>query len=345
MKAITYDSYGGPEVLSVGEVERPQPADGELSIRVQAAEACKSDTEMRSCSFSASWLSVPMRLVLGVRRPRRSVLGLYFAGVVDAVGAGVDGFEVGDEVYGTTGLRLGAYGEHLVLPAKAAIAAKPSSMTFAEAAALPLGAANALNGLRRAEVGAGDRVLINGAGGVIGAYGVQIARMMGAEVTGVDAARKESFVRSMGAATFVDYQTTDPATLDDRFDVIFDMVPSTPIRRMLDLLEPDGRYVSGNPRLSTMLRASRLPFTDDRIHVATDGDTRAAFEELAAMVDAGELVGIVDRVLPMEQAAEAHRLVDTEQRLGAIVLAIGLDAERHRASTTTETTGQIGFNP
>lgn len=335
MKAITYGAYGGPDVLSVSEVTRPQPADGELSIRVQAAEACKSDTEMRSCSFSASWLSVPMRLVLGVRRPRRPVLGLYFAGVIDAVGPDVEGFEVGDEVYGTTGLRLGAYGEHLVLPAKATIASKPTSMTFAEAAALPLGASNALNGLRRVEVGAGDRVLVNGAGGVIGAYAVQIARMLGAEVTGVDAAHKEAFVRSMGATTFVDYQATDLAALDDRYDVIFDMVPSTRMPRMLDLLERDGRYVSGNPRLTTMLRASRLPFNDERIHVATDGESRAALAELAAMVDAGELVGIVDRVLPMEQVAEAHRLVDTEQRLGAVVLAIGPDAERRRATSTT----------
>lgn len=335
MRAITYDSYGGPEVLSISEVERPQPADDQVSIRVQAAEACKSDTEMRSCSFSASWLSVPMRLVLGVRRPRRPVLGLYFAGVIEAVGSDVTGFEVGDEVYGTTGLRLGSYGEHLVLPAKAIMAPKPTSMTFAEAAALPLGACNALNGLRRAEVGAGDKVLINGAGGVIGAYGVQIARMLGAEVTGVDAAHKESFVRSMGAATFVDYQATDVMTLDDRYDVIFDMVPSTPIRRMLALLGPDGRYVSGNPRFTTMLRASRLPLTDDRIQTATDGESRAAFTELAAMVDEGHLVGIVDRVLPMEQVAEAHRLVDAEQRLGAIVLAIGPDAEQRRASTTT----------
>jgi len=335
MKAITYGSYGGPDVLSVSEVVRPHPADGEVSIRVQAAEACKSDTEMRSCSFSASWLSVPMRLVLGVRRPRRPILGLYFAGVIDAVGPGVEGFAVGDEVYGTTGLRLGAYGEYLVLPAKATIAPKPTSMTFAEAAALPLGASNALNGLRRAEVGAGDRVLVNGAGGAIGAYGVQIARLMGGEVTAVDAAYKESFVRSMGATTFVDYHTTDLATLGDRFDVIFDMVPSTPIRRMLDLLQPDGRYVSGNPRFTTMLRASRLPFTDDRIHTATDGESRAALTELAAMVDEGKLVGIVDRVLPMEQAAEAHRLVDTEQRLGAVVLAIGPDAQQHRAAITT----------
>ena len=244
MRAITYRAYGGPDVLSVAELTRPQPADDEILIRVEAAEASKSDTEMRSFRYDVKWFWLPLRLALGVRRPRRSVLGIYFSGVVEAVGPDVSDFAVGDEVYGATGLRLGAYGEFVVLPARAAIAAKPASMTFAEAAAVPLGAINALHFLRRAEVEPGDSVLINGAGGVIGAYGVQVARMMGGEVTGVDAAHKETFVRSMGATDFVDYQTTDVTSLDNRYDVIFDMVPSTPVSKILGLLKPGGRYAA-----------------------------------------------------------------------------------------------------
>ncbi len=331
MRAIIYRTYGGPEVLSVAELARPKPADGQLLIRVQAAEASKSDTEMRSFTYGVKWFWLPMRLALGVRRPRRGLLGIYFAGVVEAVGPDVRGFEAGDEVYGSAGLRLGAYAEYLVLPAKAVIAAKPSSMTFAEAAAVPLGALNALHFLRRAEVKPGDQVLINGAGGVIGAYGVQVAQMMGGEVTGVDAAHKESFVRSMGASAFLDYQTTDLTTLDSRYDVIFDMVPSTSVSQMLDLLKPGGRYANGNPRLKTLLRAPLSRFTDKRIHVAFADESRAGLEELAAMIDAGELSSIVGQVLSMEQAPEAHRLVDTEQRVGAIVLAIGPDATEQRA--------------
>ena len=215
--------------------------------------------------------------------------------------------------------------------ARAVIAAKPTSMTFAEAAAVPLGAINALHFLRRSEVEPGDSVLIIGAGGVIGAYGVQVARMMGGEVTGVDAAHKESFVRSMGATVFVGYQTTDVTSLDNRYDVIFDMVPSTPVSKMLGLLKPGGRYAHGNPRLTTLIRARLARFTDERIHVSQAHENRAVLEELAAMIDAGELSSIVDRVLPMEQASEAHRLVDTEQRVGAIVLAIGPDANEQRA--------------
>ena len=155
--------------------------------------------------------------------------------------------------------------------------------------------------------------------------------MMGAEVTGVDAAHKESFVRSMGATDFVDYQTTDVTSLDNRYDVIFDMVPSTPVSQILDLLKPGGRYAHGNPRLTTLIRARLSRFTDERIQVANAHENRAVLEDLAGMIDAGELSSIVDRVLPMEQASEAHRLVDTEQRVGAIVLAIGPDANEQRA--------------
>ena len=330
MRAVIYRAYGGPDVLSVAELTRPRPADDQILIRVEAAEVSKTDTEMRSFRYDVKWFWLPLRLVLGVRRPRRSVLGSYFSGVVEAVGPEVSGCAVGDEVYGATGLRLGAYGEFVVLPASAVIAAKPTSMTFAEAAAVPLGAINALHFLRRAEVEPGDSVLIIGAGGVIGAYGVQVARMMDGEVTGVDAAHKESFVRSMGATDFVDYQTTDVTSLHNRYDVIFDMVPSTPVSQILALLKPGGRYSHGNPRLTTMMRARLSRFTGERIQTANAHENRAVLDELAAMIDAGELSSIVDRVLPMEQASEAHRLVETEQRVGAIVLAIGPDANASR---------------
>lgn len=326
LRAITYHEYGGPEVLSVEETERPNAAEDEFLIRVHAAEACKSDCEMRSFDYAVKWFLIPLRLALGVRRPRRSILGLYFSGVVEEAGPKTTGFVPGDAVFGSAGLRQGAYGEFVAVPAKAPIAAKPTTMTHAEAAAVPLGGLNALHFLRRAEVSPGDNVLINGAGGVIGAYGVQIAHSMGATVTGVDASHKEAFVRSMGASEFIDYQTTDVTTVDARFDVIFDMVPGTRVAAMTSLLKPGGRYANGNPRLLTLLRAPLARFKDHTIIVAFADETSTALGELAQMIDAGDLGPIVDRVLPMEEASEAHRLVDTEERIGAVVLAIGPQA-------------------
>lgn len=324
MQAITYRRYGGPDVLSVSEVERPRVGAGELLVRVQAVEASKSDCEMRSFHYSVKWFLVPMRLFLGVRRPRRRVLGIYFAGVVDEVGDGVVGFAPGDAVFGSAGLRLGAYAEFLTVPATSPIAPKPASLTFAEAAAAVLGPVNGLHFVRQAGVRPGDRVLVNGAGGVIGAFAVQVARAMGGSVTGVDAAHKEAFVRSLGATEFVDYRERDVTALDERFDVVVDMVASSPLSKMLALLRPGGRYAHGNPRFTTLLRAPFASrFGRRRVIVRFAAETPAALGEVAAMFDAGELRPIVDRVLRMQDAPEAHRLVETEQRLGAVVLAMG----------------------
>jgi NADPH:quinone reductase-like Zn-dependent oxidoreductase len=262
--------------------------------------------------------------VVGVRRPRRSILGGYFAGEVVAVGDRVTGFAVGDAVYGGTGLRLGAYGEFLVVRGNAAVAPKPRTMSFVEAAAVPLGGLNAAHFLGRARVRPGERVLVNGAGGSIGAHAVQIARSMGAEVTGVDHPIKEELVRRLGAGEFVDYTREDVAAGGRRFDVVFDMVRSSPYRQLIGLLEPGGRYLHGNPPPGLLARAALIRRrTGKAVVVAPAPETRAALEAVTALVEAGHIGPIVDRVYPMSEVADAHRRVETEQRRGAVVLAIG----------------------
>ena len=324
MKAITYDRYGPPEVLRVEEVERPTPREDEVLIRVRAAEVTKSDVEMRSFRFSVSWFVLPLRLVLGVRRPRRRILGSYFSGVVEEVGRSVTRLAPGDEVYGCSQLRLGAHAEYVALPATYTIARKPESMSFAEAAAVPLGGLNALHFMRLAKIEPGERVLINGAGGSIGAHAVQIARAMGAEVTVVDKAIKEPMLRRLGASEFIDYTKTDFTRVGRTWNVIFDMVPSSPYDRCLASLEPGGRLLAGNARLAVFLRAVLTTrFSDKTVRVALARETPEELNALREMIDAGEIGGIVDRVHPMEEAVEAHRRVETEERLGAIVIEMG----------------------
>ena len=324
MKAITYSRYGPPEVLELAEVEKPRPGKKDILIRVRAAEATKSDCELRSFRFSVHWFSLPLRLAVGVFRPRRRILGGYFAGVVAEVGADVSGLAPGDEVFGGAGLQMGAYGEFMVLPAGASVAAKPANMTFEEAAAVPLGGLNPLHFLTLAEIRSGEQVLINGAGGSIGAHGVQIAKAMGAEVWAVDKAEKKDFIMRMGADHFIDYQTRDFTRLGLIWDVIFDMVPHGSYSKRIKALGPGGRYLTGNPRFSVMLRS---PFTnrfsDKSASFAFARETREELDTLREMIDAGSITSIVDRVLPMEQAAAAHRLVETEERLGAIVIDMG----------------------
>ncbi len=324
MKAITYSNYGPPEVLQLTEVEKPVPKDDEILIRVRAAEATKSDCEMRSFKYSVKWFWLPLRVALGVRRPKRQILGGYFSGEIESLGKDVTRFSAGDQVFGAAQLRLGAYGEYVALPAKFTIVAKPNNMSFAEAAAVPLGGLNALHFMRRAEIQAGEKVLINGAGGSIGAHAVQIAKSMDAEVTAVDSAIKEDMLRRIGADHFIDYTKSDFAGTGQTYDVIFDMVPGSSYTACIKALNPNGRYFSGNPRVSVMLRSLfTTRFSDKTAGFAFARESREELLALKEMIEDGRIGSIVDCVFPMEQAADAHRRVETEQRLGAVVIAIG----------------------
>ncbi len=323
MKAITYSNYGPPDVLQLKHVEKPIPKDDEVLIRVRAVEATKSDCEMRCFKFSVKWFWLPLRIALGVRKPRRQILGGYFSGEVESFGKDVTQFSTGDEVFGAAGLRLGAYGEYVALPASYTIVAKPGNMSFADAAAVPLGGLNALHFMRLARIQAGDKVLINGAGGSIGAHGVQIAKSMGAEVTAVDSTIKEDMLRHIGADHFIDYTKDDFARSSRTYDVIFDMVPGSSYTACIKALNPNGRYFSGNPRILVMLRSVfTTRFTNKSAKFAFARETRKELLALKEMIEDGKIGSIVDRVYPMQQAVDAHRRVETEQRLGAVVIAI-----------------------
>lgn len=324
MKAICYSRYGSPDVLRVEHVADPVPGPGEVLIRVHAAEATKADCELRSFHFAVKWFWLPLRLAVGIRRPRRRTLGAYFSGEIAALGPGVTDVAIGDAVFGSAGMRLGAYAEHVALPARSTLCPKPANMTFIEAAAVPLGGLNAIHFMRLANIAPGEAVLVNGAGGSIGAHAVQIAKSMGAVVTGVDAGHKEAFVHHMGADRFIDYAKENFASTGSTFDVVFDMVAGSNYSACIRVLRPGGRYLSGNPRLSVMLRSVLTTrFTDKTARFAFAKESREELAALKTMVESGALRPIVDRVYPMEQAADAHRLVESEGRLGAVVIEIG----------------------
>lgn len=323
MKAIVYTRYGPPDVLRVVEHPMPVPRAGEVLLRVRAVEATKSDCEMRSLRFQVSWLDLPMRVALGWFRPRRRVLGGYFSGVVAGLGEEVDGFAVGAEVFGSTRLRLGAYGEYVCLPADYTIVRKPSNIGFHEAATVPLGGLNALHFLRLADVGKGEEVLINGAGGSIGIYGVQIAKAMGARVTAVDHPRKRGLLLDVGADMFLDYTRESFSRKGPVYDVIFSMVARTGFRECMSALKPGGRYILANPKLSDMARGLLAGWRGDKVvRFAFAGEKKEELQTLADMIETGRLRPVVDRVYTMEQAAEAHRRVEAEERLGPTVISL-----------------------
>jgi len=323
MKAIVYTEYGTPDVLRVEEIEKPVPRDDEVLIRIHAAEATKADCELRSFNFAVKWFWLPLRVALGITKPNKQVLSGYFAGEVESVGREVSKFKRGDQVFGTTRLRFGAYGEYASLPASYTIVPMPHNMNFEEAAAAPLGGLNALHFMRKANIRNGEKVLINGAGGSIGTFGVQIARAMGAEVTAVDSGIKEEMLRRIGADHFFDYTREDFTESGQTYDVIFNMVARSSYSRCVNSLNPEGRYLMGNPRISDMLRAVLTSkFTLKTAFFAFAGETEEELLALKDLIEAGKIKSIVDKIYPPEQAAEAHRRVETEQRLGIVVISM-----------------------
>ena len=323
MKAIVYTEYGAPDVLHMKDIEKPEPDDGEILIRIHAVEVTKADCEIRSFKFAVKWFWLPMRIAMGVTKPKKQLLGGYFAGVVESVGKDVSKFKQGDQVFGTTRTLFGAYGEYVCLPASYTIVPKPHNTTFVEAAAVPLGGLNALHFMKKAHIRNGDKVLINGAGGSIGTFAVQIAKAMGAEVTAVDSTIKEQVLRQTGADHFFDYTREDFTDSGHTYDVIFNMVAGGTYSKCVNVLNSGGRYLMGNPRLSDMLKSvftSR--FTSKTAIFAFAGEKEEELFELKEMIEEGKIKSIIDRVYSPEQAVEAHRRVETEQRLGIVVISM-----------------------
>ena len=328
MKAIIYKKYGSPDVLQVKQVEKPAPGDDEILIKVHAAEVTKADCEMRSFKFQVKWFWLPLRVALGFTKPKKQILGGYFAGVVESVGQDVTKFKQGDQVFGSARLRLGAYGEYMCLPASYTLVSKPHNLSFEEAAAVPLGGLNALHFLRKANIQNGERVLVNGAGGSIGTFGVQIAKAMGAEVTAVDSTIKGEMLRRIGADHFIDYTKEDFTKTGRTYDVIFSMVAKSAYSRCVKVLNPGGRYLMANPRISDMMRSVLTAgFSDKTAIFVFAGEKQKELLALKEWIEAGKLKPVVDNIYCFEQVAEAHRRVETEQRLGAVVISLVHDAK------------------
>lgn len=323
MQAVVYEKYGTTEVLQLKDLARPVPQDDEILIRVFAVEATKGDCELRSFNYQVKWFWLPLRIALGLIKPRKQVLGSYFAGEIESVGKDVTNFVPGDQVFGAAKLRMGAYAEYLCLPASYTIAPKPENLDFEEAAAVPLGGLNALHFMRRAGIKEGEKVLVNGAGGSIGTFAVQIAKFMGAEVTAVDSGIKREMLLGIGADHFVDYGAEDFTNQGKTYDVIFNMVAKASFSKCVSVLKPNGRYLMGNPRFSDMLRAvltSRM--TDKTVQFAFAAETREELLVLKEMIEQGKLKPALDKVYPLERVAEAHQRVETEQRLGIVVIGM-----------------------
>lgn len=317
MKAVVCTRYGPPEVLEVREVEKPVPRDDEVLIKVRASTVTAGDCEIRAFRFGPLfWL--PLRLVFGLARPRKNIFGQEISGEIEAKGKAVKAFREGDAVFASTEMRLGGHAEYVCLKGGQAIAAKPEKLSFEEAAALPM-AMEALYFLKKAGLERGEKLLVNGAGGSIGTFAVQLARCWGAEVSAVDSEEKLSMLRTLGAAHVADYAKQGFFNSGETFDLVFDVVNKAPFPEILARLKPKGRYVMATPELGRLLRgagARRKVLTGLAKYTAED---LGFIKELA---EAGKLRPMIDRVFPLEEAAEAHRYVESGSKKGDVVLRI-----------------------
>jgi NADPH:quinone reductase-like Zn-dependent oxidoreductase len=328
MKAIVWTAYGPPEVLQLQELEKPVPEENEILIRVRAATVTAGDCEMRGLKFPP-YLRLPMRMFTGFRRPTRvKIIGQELAGEVEAIGEGVTQYKVGDRVFGSAGLGAGTYAEYICLPEvpgemDGALAVKPANVTFEEAAAVPLGGLEALHFLRQAHIQPGHRVLINGAGGSIGTFGVQLAKYYGAEVTAVDSAEKLEMLDSLGADHVVDYIREDFTRSGQMYDVIFDVVGASPYARSLRSLSKDGSYLIANPRLSLVPRGWWTSRTSTkRVFLTTSSPNKEDLLFLKELVETKVIKAVIDRIYPLEETVDAHRYVESGVKKGNVVITV-----------------------
>jgi len=322
VKAVIWTKYGPPDVLRLREIPKPAPGDDEVLVRIIATSVFAGDCELRKFDFPLSfWL--PLRFMFGLFKPRIRIMGQEFAGVVEAVGKNVEGYGIGDPVYAPTEASLGAYAEYLCLKSTHPIAKKPANMGFAEAATVPVGGLNALHFLKKADIRAGQKVLINGAGGGIGTIAIQLAKAAGATVTAVDHRDKLAVLGTLGADHVIDYTREDFTRNGERYDVIIDIAGKSHYARSVRSLVENGRYILGNPRLTGALRSLLTSLTSRRkVIVAVAPYRKEDLEYLGGMIEAGKVRAVVDRTWPLESIAEAHAYVDSGRKTGSVAITV-----------------------
>jgi NADPH:quinone reductase-like Zn-dependent oxidoreductase len=324
MRAVVYDRYGPPEVLRLEDVERPVPKEDEVLIRIHATTVNRLDVHTREAN-RRSGLAVTLlsRLVSGLRRPRQRILGSEFAGEVEAVGAAVREFAVGDHVFGNSGLGFGAHAEFMCMRESARIAHMPAGISFEEAAPVCDGALNALWCLRVGDLRKGQTILIYGASGAIGTAGVQLARYFGADVTAVCSTKNLELVRSLGAGRVIDYTQEDFTKNGQTYDVIFDAVGKHSFKRCRASLKRGGVYLATDGFRNLILALWTSRFGDKKVMFQLP--PRYAKKDvlfLKELIEAGRYRAVIDRSYPLEDVVDAARYVETEQKTGNVVLTV-----------------------
>jgi NADPH:quinone reductase-like Zn-dependent oxidoreductase len=331
MKAMIWTAYGSADKLQLQEIAKPIPKEDELLIKIHAATVTAGDCEVRSLKVPILY-QLPLRVYVGWRRPQRiKILGQELAGEVEAVGNKVTKFKPGDQIFAAALLRFGGYAEYTTLPERYPIALKPANLRSEEAATIPTGGINALHFLRKANLQAGEHLVINGAGGSIGTYALQIAKLWGATVTCVDSSSKLAMLQGLGADHVIDYAKEDFTKNGEKYDVIIDVVGKSVYSPSIRLLKPKGRYVLGNPSLlGTLSGHWTSKTTDKKVISETANYPMEAILFLKELMESGQIKAVIDRRYPLEQTSEAHRYVEAGHKKGNVIITVENSAENSK---------------
>jgi NADPH:quinone reductase-like Zn-dependent oxidoreductase len=320
MKAVVCTHYGSPEVIQVRDVPQPVPKANEVLIKIQAATLTTGDCEIRRFDIPAMfWL--PLRIMLGLTKPRRGIFGQEYAGLIEAVGNKVTRFKVGDTVFGPTTIRLGAHAQYLTIADTYPHLFTLDKMSFENAATITTGGLNGLHFVRQAKIRAGESVLLNGAGGSIGTYALQFAKSLGAVVTCVDSINKLPMLRELGADQVIDFAQVDFTRNGRKYDVIIDIVGKSSFARSLRSLNPKGRYVLGNPSFGGMVRGTLTSLSSNkRVIFQFAGYQQENLEYIRQQVEEKKLRVVIDKRFSIDQTADAHRYVEAGLKAGNVII-------------------------
>jgi len=317
MKAIIYERYGTPDVLTLSEVSTPVPGDHEVQINIKATAVNSADYRLRKAD------PFMVRLVFGLFRPRIRILGGIFSGEVEKCGKDVTLFREGDQVFGSTEMKMGTYAQYTCLPETGAIAKKPKNLNHEEAAAIPFGAHTALYFFRKADLRHGQKIIIYGASGAVGSAAVQLAIHYGAEVVAVCSSANTEMMKSLGVEKIIDYTKDNFDSFGRDYDVIFETVNKTSAFRLSKLLKNQGKLILGSAMIRQMLQGLWISlFSNKKVLMGTATVNAADMDYLKELVEKEALKPVIDRTYPLEQMAGAHRHADTGHKKGNVVISV-----------------------
>ncbi|OIP99591.1 MAG: NAD(P)-dependent alcohol dehydrogenase [Zetaproteobacteria bacterium CG2_30_46_52] len=319
MKAIAWTAFGRPEVLQLKDFPTPSPKKGEVLIKVFASTVTAGDARLRALRVPAGF-KLLSRLAFGFSKPKRAIPGMELSGEIVAVGENVNQFQVGDAVYGSTGMKLGAHAEYVCLTEKAALVKKPDNLNHEQAVAIIFGGLTALHFLRDcANIQQGQKVLINGAAGAVGTAAVQLAKFFGAEVTGVCSTANLPLVQALGAHHLIDYSQEDMTTHGACYDIILDTVGNLHWAKCEPMLAKDGKLILINASLKTQLSS----LINKRLICGVADESKGGLNYLRERAEANDIKPVIDKTYPLSQIAEAHHHVDSGHKKGNVVITIG----------------------